>query len=185
MAATAALAIQGITQAAITFASVTSNQLESDFRERQFETNKKIAEAQAEDAIFRGEKEAARLRRRTKKLIGSQRVALAAQGIDIESGSAADILEDTAASSAVDELTIRNNAAREALGFKSQALGFGAQAGFQRISGRFARGATIATGGLRFARDLVRFNFSGSRRRGGGGGGGGGRSTLPQAPENL
>ena len=56
-----------------------------------------------------------------KQLIGRQRAVLAANGVDVNEGSAVDIQVDTAGIGKLDELTIRSNAAREALGYRYQA----------------------------------------------------------------
>ena len=48
----------------------------------------RFAELQAEETIRQGQASESQKRQQTRKLIGSQRVALAAQGIDIQSGSA-------------------------------------------------------------------------------------------------
>lgn len=88
---------------------------------RLAEWNANIAEQAAKDAISRGDIEAGRVRSGTRQTVGSQRAALAAQGIDVNTGSAADVQSDTARIGALDELTARNNAAREAWGYKVQA----------------------------------------------------------------
>lgn len=53
--------------------------------------------------------------------VAENKVALAGAGVDIQSGTALDILADTRAQSTLDVETIRNNAAREAWGHKTQA----------------------------------------------------------------
>ncbi len=83
--------------------------------------NARIADMQADDALRRGEKDEKRHRLDVKKFIGSQRVALAAQGIEVDSGTALELQEETAGLGELDALTIRNNAAREAWGYRVQA----------------------------------------------------------------
>jgi hypothetical protein len=87
----------------------------------QFELNAQIGELQARDAKMRGDRNEILSRNRTKQTLGSQRAALAASGIDVNSGSAADIQKETTDFGAEDVITIRNNAWREAWGFKVQA----------------------------------------------------------------
>jgi hypothetical protein len=86
-----------------------------------------LAEQQARDAEQRGEVAEQKQRDLTAQRIGTQRAALAAQGTDLE-GSPIDILGDTARAGEQDALTIRNNAAREAWGYRVQGAGFGADA---------------------------------------------------------
>lgn len=98
--------------------------------------NAKLLERSADDAIARGNEEAMALRRRTRLLVGEQRAAAAAQGLDVNVGAAADLQEQAAAFGAYDEATIRRNAYREAWGIRTQA-------GNQRMEGSYARrGAT-------------------------------------------
>ncbi len=58
------------------------------------------------------------------QLLGQQRAAAAANGVDVNVGSAADLQADTVAFGRLDDLTIRNNAEREALGFEAQGTNF-------------------------------------------------------------
>jgi hypothetical protein len=53
---------------------------------------------------------------------------MAANGVDLNSGSALRIQGDTAKLGDVDALTIRNNAARAAYGYQLQGLSYGQQA---------------------------------------------------------
>lgn len=110
--------------------------------------NARFSDLAADDAVIRGEKEAVRIKRDTKRLIGSQRVALAAQGIDVGSGSALDVQEDTAAFGATDAETARNNAWREAMGYKVQAADQRFRGDFAERSSRSAARSTLLTGGL-------------------------------------
>lgn len=83
--------------------------------------NAAFANASADDAIKRGEFESDQQRLETRAMIGSQRAGFAANGIDVNSGSAADVQDDTAAMGELDALTIKNNASREAWGYRNQA----------------------------------------------------------------
>lgn len=82
--------------------------------------NKKIKDAQAQDALNRGAAEVAERRMRTRLAIGSQKAAIAANNVDLQTGTALDILGDTALFGAVDERRIRQNARREAWGHQVQ-----------------------------------------------------------------
>jgi hypothetical protein len=82
--------------------------------------NATTAEYQAQDAIKRGEVAEAEQRRRTSMLKGSQSARLAANGLDISEGSALQILSDTDWMGEQDALTVRDNANREAWGYRVQ-----------------------------------------------------------------
>lgn len=95
---------------------------QGEYSQRVSEFNAREAETAAADAIARGGRAGAEYTRQTRQTLGSQRAALAAQGIDVNTGSAAAVQEDTAKLSALDILQIQNNAALEAHGYKVQAL---------------------------------------------------------------
>lgn len=75
-------------------------------------------EMAAQDAEKRGAVQADQYRRQVGQMIGSQRAGFAGNGIDVNSGTAAEIQDDTAAFGEFDALTIANNAAREAWGYR-------------------------------------------------------------------
>jgi len=90
--------------------------------------NATLAKAQATDATTRGAYAESLQRQGTRQLIGSQRAALAAQGVDIGSGTALDVQSSTAYLGELDALMVRNNAAREAWGYQVEAGGYTQQA---------------------------------------------------------
>lgn len=107
-----------------------------DYEAQLYGTNADLAELQAADAIARGHESELRSRRGSRQLIGSQRAALAAQGISLDTGSPLDVVENDAALGELDALTIRNNAKREAWGFQTQATQYRSQGEMARTSGR-------------------------------------------------
>jgi hypothetical protein len=134
-------------------------QLTADAQARALEANARIRGLQAEDAIRRGEKQVVKAQQSAKRLLGSQRAALGAQGIDIESGSALDIQEETAELGATDVMELRNNAWREAWGFKAEAADLRSRADVARLTGRVRSRSTILTGGVNAAKGLVQAAF--------------------------
>jgi len=117
-------------------------------QKQAFEINKSFAELQAKDAIWRGNREATIHAKKVKKLIGSQRANLAAQGIEVNADSALDIQIESAEFGAIDVETIRNNAYREAWGYKVQALDLGMKGSMAMLSGESQARNTLLTGGL-------------------------------------
>ncbi len=83
-----------------------------------------IAERKAVDAEQRGQTAKAKKALQTRQLIGRQRVAQAGQGQRVDFGSALELVQDTAQIGKLDELQIKANAEREALGFRTQGLNF-------------------------------------------------------------
>lgn len=122
---------------------------EANYEAGIHEQNADIADAQARDATERGKTKEGRFRQDVSRLQGSQRARLAAQGIDIDTGSAGYLQSETAVIGEVDALTIRNNAAREAWGFKMQAVDARSKAQLTRMGGgnraRALRDASYST----------------------------------------
>ncbi len=104
-----------------------------------------IGELQAQDATARGGLEEQRYRRELAQIVGAQKSAIASRNVR-QSGTALDLLSDTAMVGGEDIATIRNDAAREAWGYRVRAdesRRWGGQ--MRRNAGRQA-GATLLTG---------------------------------------
>lgn len=107
---------------------------------------------QAQDALMIGNETANRTAQSGRALTSAQRVSQAASGVDITSGSAADVTANDQRLNAMDVLTIKNNAAREALGLKKQGElvrrgGQNAAAGFRnQATGSLLSGAASLYG---------------------------------------
>lgn len=76
--------------------------------------NQVMAEYAAKDALRRGEDEAIAARRRGDQVKGAQRARMAANGIDLGVGTAAELQDQTDFFSAGDQGTARFNASRDA-----------------------------------------------------------------------
>lgn len=115
------------------------------------ENNAQVAEQQARDANIRGARKADEQRLKTKLMIGKQRASLAAQGVTLDSETSLDILGDTAMFGAMDEETIRTDAAREAWGYQVQATNYRNQGRLDRWTGNMqARGTLLSTAAQTF-----------------------------------
>ncbi|XGC82043.1 hypothetical protein ACES2L_06040 [Bdellovibrio bacteriovorus] len=125
------------------------------YQEKQARLNAAEAERAAADAIVRGEKQADQINRKTKQLVGEQRAALAAQGIDVNTDSAAELQEDSHYWGAMDELTTRNNAFLESYGYKMQAVQLREQAEIQRATTDFQYRMTMVEGGMEMAQKIA------------------------------
>lgn len=127
---------------------------QGQYHQRIAEWEARLAELQAEDAVKRGREAEGRYRQGIKQTIGSQRARLAAQGIAIDDGSALDVQAETAEIGELDALTIRNNATREAFGYKTEAMSarMGGESAMAAAQGearglRNAAWGTLLTGG--------------------------------------
>jgi hypothetical protein len=113
-----------------------SKAAEYEYQAKIDDNNRKVAEWKAADAKARGAKEEASHRVKVAALKGRQRSALAASGVVVDSGSALDILGDTASLGELDALTIRSNAEREAYEHKVDASNLTANAGMKRMGAK-------------------------------------------------
>lgn len=129
--------------------------MQAAYEKNAYDWNARIAEIQAQDAVDRGEKAANELKKNTRRLIGAQRAALAAQGIAIDEGDALDIQLETAELGAADAQEIKNNAWREAWGYRVNALDLRGKGSFAELSGKTAARNTLLTGGMNIAKDLA------------------------------
>jgi hypothetical protein len=106
--------------------------------------NAQVAQVQAQDAIARGGEKESTFRSQVRGVIGSQRAGFAGANVDVGYGSAADVQADAAFLGELDALTIRNNAAREAWGYKVQAEDLRQRAAISRQGGQMAAAAGSA-----------------------------------------
>lgn len=90
--------------------------------------NQTIANYQSDLAVQNGAIAEQNQRLKTASIAGDQRAALAANGVDLGTGSATEVLATTKYMGERDALTIRDNAARQAWAYKNQAAGYGAEA---------------------------------------------------------
>lgn len=134
--------------------------------------NADIQERAASDAEARGRIEEQQQRLRVKQAIGQQRSALAASGVQVDTGSALDVVADTSMFGEMDALTIRSNAEREAYGnrvnafnYRAQGQNFMAEGALSRLAGSNAArngmwgaGATLLSGAGQIGMNYARMN---------------------------
>lgn len=96
------------------------------------EQNAALAELQAVDAEERGGRAVQNLATQTAGLIGRQRAQTGANGVLLNEGSPQHIREATEAMRDADIATLRNNAARQAWGYRVQEANYRGNAGAKR-----------------------------------------------------
>lgn len=117
------------------------------YQQKVMENNAKSAEYAAQDALARGAVEEDQARQRMRAMIGQQKAALAANGIDTTTGTGSLLLTDTAGLGEFDALTVRNNAMKQAYGMNVQADNLMAEGAAARVGGRNqAIGSLLTTG---------------------------------------
>lgn len=95
-----------------------SQKAQAKFQGQMAENNAVMAEYSRQDALQRGGEAAVKAQQEARRLRGAQVVRLASNGLDLNSGSAAAILDDTDYFGQQDAQQIRNNAARQAWGYQ-------------------------------------------------------------------
>lgn len=158
------------TQVAGTVVSTVGSVKQANFERKVANENQKLENERIVDAMQRGEVEARDAARRQAQLRGAQRAAMAANGVDLSFGSAADLLADSAMASAEEQSNIRKNTDREIRSGDINAANFGntAKAAGMRKNNALVGGAiqgigTIAAGASR----MGRINYEQSQGRSG------------------
>ncbi len=82
------------------------------------------------------------------RMISTQKVSMAGQGIELDSGTAAQIIQDTEQIGLEDVQAIKNNAWKEAWGMEVEAMDLRNQAEFGMAAGKQRAKQTVATGTL-------------------------------------
>ena len=142
------LVFQGLTSLFSANKEAEARKKQAQFQSMISNYNAKILDFQAEDAYRRGEEDAQGYLKQGRQMQGTQRAALAAQGVEVDSGSAADIQSETHVMTRMDARKIRNNAAREAFGFKTQAVQSRMEAAYGMQAAESGARGTLLTGGL-------------------------------------
>lgn len=109
--------------------------------------NAQLAEQSAIDASRRGAIEEEQHRARVRAILGAQRAAFGASNVVSSSGSPLGLLADTAQFGEADALTIRNNAAREVFGYRTEGQGARLRSRMYGRGARYEAGGTLLAGG--------------------------------------
>lgn len=86
--------------------------------------NARIAELGAQSTLLQGQQQVGALTLKSGQLKSSQRATMAANGIDLGTGNAAEIQASTDIMSEIDKNTLEANAVRSAWGYRAQAMNF-------------------------------------------------------------
>lgn len=132
------------------------------------EINAGLAELSAQNELLAGQREEQKLRMRTGSIKAGQRVAMAANGIDIaNSPTAQNILNSTDILGEIDAQTIQANALRSAWGYRTQATNLTNEATMARstasgISPGMAAASSLLTGAGQVAGSWYLLNKAGA-----------------------
>ncbi len=154
----AVLALTAVNAATDIYTSYTKSQAlkaQGKYTQQMDEANARIADLNATDSINRGNVKADQTFQKGTDIQGSQRAGFAGQGVDVNSGTAADLQDETGKNATLDAMTVRSNAWREAWGFKTNAIDDRAKGRLARLGADNESRNTLITGGLDTARDVT------------------------------
>lgn len=112
---------------------------EYEYKAKVAKNNAKIAETNAAQERQSGLEEARLQRIKTLQSVGTQQTAMAANGIDVTSGTALDTIEDTATMGELDALMIEYNAERQAQNYEQTAANYKNQANLDYLAAKNAK----------------------------------------------
>ena len=120
--------------------------------------NAAIESQRAADTEERGRNEEARIRREGEGAKGRQIAQLAANGIEISTGSASDLIADTAMMTELDALTVRSNTEREAAGLRSSSESLLAQGSNAQSNANFGAAGSLISGAASVNSQWTKYN---------------------------
>ena len=138
---------QGI-QAGAAYKTTNARKSALDAQGRIDLNNAQIAEWQARQAETVGAQQEQTSQLRTAQAISTQRAEMGANGVDLGSGSATDVLSSSKVVGNIDALTIRDNASRAAWGYRQQGLNFTNDASMSFASADAVNPTLAAAGSL-------------------------------------
>jgi hypothetical protein len=147
-----------ITQASATFAGAAGSYYGAKSQQTQLgvqadiaDINARIAELGAQSVLRQGQREVGRVTMQAGQLKSRQRTSMAANGVDLTEGSAAELQDSTDIMKEIDAATVEANSIRSAWGYRSQGVSYQNQAlGDRTTAGSirpFGSAATSLLGG--------------------------------------
>lgn len=133
------------------------------------QNNAAIENANAQATLVAGQVQESQSKLRTGEIIGQQKAAQGANGLDVNVGSAAEVRQSTANIGAMDAALIHYNASRAAFGQEQQAANYTAQAALDKkaasgdvLSGVFKAGTSILSGASSISGKYAQYQLSGA-----------------------
>lgn len=140
-----ALAMVAVTLVSSAY-SANQQRQQGEFQRGVVEYNAKVAENEAEETRRAGVEQENIQRRRTAELLSKQRAQLGAANVDLSSGSALQLQEETVALGEADALRIRSNFENRAVALETGAALTQGQGAFAEQAGRGAATGTLLQG---------------------------------------
>lgn len=112
------------------------------------DSNARMAELAAQSVLLQGQRQAGAVTLRAGQLKSSQRAAMAANGVDLGVGSAAELQASTDVMKEIDKDTVEANAVLNAWGYRTQAVNFQNEALSKRAAAKAISPAMAAGSSL-------------------------------------
>lgn len=138
----------GVTSAIGSYNSAAIQKINLNTQAAIADSNARIAEVGAQSALLRGQKQASALTLKAGQLKSRQRASMAANGIDLGVGNAAEIQASTDIMAEIDKNTIETNAVYEAWGYRSNATNYQNEALMKRAGADSISPGMAAAGSL-------------------------------------
>jgi ribosomal protein L27 len=123
-----------VTSALGSYNSAAISKINLDTQANLADINARIAERGAQSALLRGQKQVGALTLKAGQLKSRQRVSLAANGVDLGVGNAAELQASTDIMAEIDKNTIEANSVMEAWGYRTNAVNYQNDALMKRAS---------------------------------------------------
>jgi hypothetical protein len=114
----------GLSSAVGSYYSAKSQQSSLRFQSDIADTNARIAELGAQSALNQGQQQAGALTLKAGQIKSSQRASMAANGVDLGVGNAAEVQASTDIMKEIDANTLIANAVRSAWGYRTQGVNY-------------------------------------------------------------
>lgn len=107
----------------------------ADYQSQVASNNATIAQQNATYAMESGEAQAANQSRKGAAQVGKMKTSIAANGVDVNSGSAVDVVAGQRETNQLDTETVLNNSELQAYGYRTQSTNFDAQSKLDTMQG--------------------------------------------------
>ncbi len=118
-----------------------ANSASAGYQAQVARNNAIIAEQNAQFELQKGNVETENQNYKTRALVGTQKATQAANGLDVNSGSPLDVRRSTTELGHLDALTLLNNAAAKAAGYRAAGANYTAEAGLDEMKASSAKKA--------------------------------------------
>jgi hypothetical protein len=129
---------------------------QSMFVQQQLKLNEELASIRSKQALRQGEFETTKMQEQTAQMVGGQRAASAASGVNVNTGTSKEIQKQTAEIGAKDFATIENNAFLKSLGFQIEGENESMKATQVGLASKNEQRDTIFGGGIELFSNTMR-----------------------------